>query len=44
MEVLSLQVGNSYKAPEVWASRKNLEEMICDYLGYVTAKNEKRER
>ena len=44
IEVLNLQVGNSYKAPEVWASRKNYEELICDYLGYVTAKNEKRER
>ena len=44
MEVLNLQVGNSYKGAELWASRKNYEEFICDYLGYPTAKNEKRER
>ena len=44
MEVLNLQVGNSYKGAELWGSRKNLEELICDYLGYVTAKNEKKER
>lgn len=44
MEVLNLQVGNAYKGAELWGSRKNLEELICDYLGYVTAKNEKKER
>ena len=44
MEVLNLQVGNSYKGAELWNSRKNLEELICDYLGYTTVKNEKRER
>ena len=44
MEVLNLQVGNSYKAPELWNGRKNREELICDYLGYTTVKNEKRER
>ena len=44
MEVLNLQVGNSYKGAELWASRKNFEELICDYLGYTTVKNEKRER
>lgn len=44
LEVLNLQVGNAYKGSELWASRKNLEELICDYLGYSTVKNEKRER
>ena len=44
MEVLNLQVGNSYKGAEVWSSRKNYEELLCDYLGYTTVKNEKRER
>ena len=44
LEVLNLQVGNAYKGAELWGSRKNLEELICDYLGYVTAKNEKKER
>ena len=44
LEVLNLQVGNSYKGAELWASRKNYEELICDYLGYTTVKNEKRER
>lgn len=43
-EVLNLQVGNAYKGAELWASRKNFEELICDYLGYTTTKNEKRER
>lgn len=44
MEVLNLQVGNSYKGAELWESRKHYEELICDYLGYTTSKNEKRER
>ena len=44
LEVLNLQVGNSYKGAELWASRKNLEELECDYMGYTTVKNEKRER
>ena len=44
IEVLNLQVGNAYKGAELWTSRKNLEELICDYLGYSTAKNEKKER
>ena len=44
LEVLNLQVGNAYKGAELWQSRKNLEELICDYLGYSTVKNEKRER
>lgn len=44
MEVLNLQVGNSYKGAELWNSRKNFEELLCDYLGYTTVKNEKRER
>ena len=44
MEVLNLQLGNSYKGAELWDSRKHYEELICDYLGYTTTKNEKRER
>lgn len=44
LEVLNLQVGNAYKGAEVWASRKNYEELMCDYLGFTTVKNEKRER
>ena len=44
LEVLNLQVGNSYKGKELWDSRKNLETLICDYLGYTTVKNEKAER
>lgn len=44
MEVLNLQVGNSYKGRELWDSRKNYETLICDYLGYTTVKNEKAER
>ena len=44
MEVLNLQVGNAYKGAELWDSRKNYEELICDYLGYTTTKNEKKER
>lgn len=43
-EVLNLQVGNAYKAPDLWDSRKHFEELICDYLGYTTVKNEKKER
>ena len=44
IQVLNLQVGNAYKGMELWASRKNFEELICDYLGFTTTKNEKRER
>lgn len=44
MEVLNLQLGNAYKGAELWDSRKHFEELICDYLGYTTTKNEKRER
>lgn len=44
LEVLNLQVGNAYKGAELWDSRKNYEELICDYMGYVTVKNEKKER
>lgn len=44
MEVLNLQLGNAYKGAELWDSRKHFEEFICDYLGYTTTKNEKRER
>lgn len=43
-EVLNLQVGNAYKGAELWDSRKHWEEIFCDYLGYTTTKNEKRER
>ena len=44
VEVLNMQAGNSYKALEIWESRKHYEELICDYLGYESVKNEKRER
>ena len=44
MEVLNLQLGNAYKGSELWDSRKHFEELLCDYLGYTTTKNEKRER
>lgn len=44
VEVLNLQVGNSYKGIEVWDNIKNYEERICDFLGFTTTKNEKRER
>lgn len=44
VEVLNLQVGNSYKGIEIWDNIKHKEEYICDYLGYTTTKNEKRER
>lgn len=44
LEVLNLQVGNAYKGAEVWDSRKHFEELLCDYLGYRTVKNEKKER
>ena len=44
LEVLNLQLGNSYKGTELWDSRKRYEELLCDYLGYTTTKNEKRER
>lgn len=44
IEVLNLQVGNAYKGAELWDGRKRREELICDYLGYTTTKNEKRER
>lgn len=44
LEVLNLQLGNAYKGAELWDSRKHFEEFICDYLGYGTTKNEKRER
>ena len=44
VEVLNLQVGNAYKGAELWDSRKHFDELLCDYVGYVTVKNEKRER
>ena len=44
IEVLNLQLGNAYKGSELWDSRKHYEELLCDYLGYTTTKNEKRER
>lgn len=44
LEVLNLQLGNAYKGLELWDSRKHYEELICDYMGYGTTKNEKRER
>lgn len=44
VQVLNLQVGNAYKGIELWDNVKHYEEYICDYLGYTTTKNEKRER
>lgn len=44
LQVLNLQAGNSYKGTELWDNFKHHEEFICDYLGYTTTKNEKRER
>lgn len=44
LQVLNLQVGNAYKGIELWDNVKHYEEYICDYLGYTTTKNEKRER
>lgn len=44
VQVLNLQVGNAYKGIELWDNYKHYEEFICDYLGYTTTKNEKRER
>ena len=44
VQVLNLQVGNAYKGIELWDNIKHFEEYICDYLGYTTTKNEKRER
>lgn len=44
LQVLNLQVGNAYKGIELWDNVKHFEEYICDYLGYTTTKNEKRER
>lgn len=44
VEVLNLQVGNAYKGIELWDNVKHYEEYICDYVGYTTTKNEKRER
>lgn len=44
LQVLNLQVGNAYKGIELWDNHKHYEEFICDYLGYTTTKNEKRER
>jgi len=44
MEVLNLQVGNAYKGKELWESRGKLEELIKDYLGYMSVNNQKKER
>lgn len=44
LQVLNLQVGNAYKGTELWESRKQYEELMCDYMGYPTTKNEKQER
>ena len=44
MQVLNLQVGNAYKGSELWESRKQYEELLCEYMGYTTTKNEKKER
>ena len=44
MQVLNLQVGNAYKGKELWESRGKLEELIKDYLGYLSVNNQKKER
>lgn len=44
MKVLNLQLGNAYKGSELWDSRKHYEELLCEYMGYTTVKNEKKER
>lgn len=44
IQVLNLQVGNAYKGAELWDSRKHYEEFLCEYMGYTTTKNEKKER
>lgn len=44
LQVLNLQVGNAYKGSELWESRKQYEELLCEYMGYTTTKNEKKER
>lgn len=44
MQVLNLQLGNAYKGAELWDSRKHYEEFLCEYMGYTTTKNEKKER
>ena len=44
MQVLNLQLGNAYKGAELWDSRKHYEELLCEFMGYTTTKNEKKER
>lgn len=44
LKVLNLQLGNAYKGAELWDSRKHYEELLCEYMGYTTVKNEKKER
>ena len=44
MQVMNLQLGNAYKGAELWDSRKHYEEFLCEYMGYTTTKNEKKER
>lgn len=44
VEVLNLQVGNAYKGKELWESRSKYEELIKDYLGYMSVNNDKKER
>lgn len=44
MQVLNLQLGNAYKGSELWDSRKHYEELLCEFMGYTTTKNEKKER
>ena len=44
MQVLNLQLGNAYKGSELWDSRKHYEELLCEYFGFTTTKNEKKER
>ena len=44
LQVLNLQVGNAYKGKELWESRGKFEELIKDYLGYLSVNNQKKER
>lgn len=44
MEVGNLQLGNSYKALELWENHNRYETQIKDYLGYASVNNEKKER
>ena len=44
VEVLNFQLGNSYKAIELWEARDKEENLIKDYFGYPSNNGDKRER